>query len=58
MEKRLVAVDGKNGITYIGEFASTNLDLIVGAITLENFVVVPTNDLKNTSERSYCENVE
>lgn len=50
-----VAIDGKYGITYIGEFVNVELVLFRGVVTIRNYIVIPTVDLRSERTKSYLE---
>ena len=51
----VVALDGKSGITYIGEYVGVELVLFRGIVTIRNYIVIPTIDLKSERVKSYSQ---
>jgi len=56
MISRIFAIDAINGITYIGKSSYSYLNFS-GTITIEDYVVVPTSDLKSEEKKSYLAKV-
>lgn len=52
MLERIFAIDAVNGMTYIGRSNYSYLNFF-GTITIEDYVVVPTSDLKSDEKESY-----
>lgn len=55
MGNRIVAVDARNGITYIGKSITTNFESLFGDVSIEDYVVAPTAQLASTAEKSFCD---